>query len=242
MVIGPFVNASAVFAGSVLGAACGNWIPKRLRLALPLTFGLASMGMGVPMITKMHFLPAVILALLTGSIIGELIYLEDGIKKAGSAARNLVERLLPQKKEVALSHSHKEFVEKFVTVLVLFCASSAGIFGSMNESMTGDSSILLTKSMLDFLTAAIFAAELGFAIALIALPLLIIQLALAMGATTILPLTSAMMIGDFSAVGGIIMLAMGMRICGIQVFPVANLLPGLFVAMPISALWIRLST
>jgi uncharacterized membrane protein YqgA involved in biofilm formation len=54
-------------------------------------------------------------------------------------------------------------------------------------------------------------------------------------------LTTPEMIADFKAVGGLIMLAIGMRISGIKNFPVANLLPALALAMPISALWVWLS-
>lgn len=238
MVIGPFVNGSAVVVGGLVGAFLGTRMPERLRSALPLTFGLASMGMGVALIVKLKFLPAVILALVLGSLIGELIYLEKGIGKVGAAARSLVDKIASSAGgEGAMSH--EEFLEKFVAILVLFCASGTGIFGSMNEGMTGDPSILFTKSILDLFTAAIFATGLGYAVATIAVPQLVIQLALALGAVVILPLTTPAMVADFSAVGGMVMLATGLRICGIKVFPVANMIPALFIAMPISAFWLH---
>ena len=53
----------------------------------------------------------------------------------------------------------------------------------------------------------------------------------------ILPLTTPDMMNDFSSVGGMIMLATGLRICGIKVFPVANMLPALFLVMPFSHYW-----
>jgi hypothetical protein len=48
------------------------------------------------------------------------------------------------------------------------------------------------------------------------------------------------MLADFSACGGVIMLATGLRICGIKIFPIVNMLPALILVMPISALWARL--
>jgi Uncharacterized membrane protein, possible Na+ channel or pump len=103
--------------------------------------------------------------------------------------------------------------------------------------MTGDASILIAKAFLDFFTATIFACTLGIAVSAIAVPMLVIQIALAMSASLLLPLTTPMMMADFTAVGGMLLLATGLRICGIKMFAVVNMLPALILAMPISALW-----
>lgn len=126
-----------------------------------------------------------------------------------------------------------------VALTVLFCASGTGIFDAIHEGMTGDPSILLAKSVLDFLTAAIFATTLGFAVAAICIPQLAVLLALATGATYLAPLTTPLMNDNFAAVGGVLMLATGFRICGIVKFPVGNMLPALVLAMPMPTIWLR---
>jgi uncharacterized membrane protein YqgA involved in biofilm formation len=110
----------------------------------------------------------------------------------------------------------------------------------MHEGMTGDPSILYIKTVLDLFTAGIFATMLGFAVMTIGLPLIVIQVALAMLATMILPLLSADMMADFSCAGGLLMVATGLRICNIKMFPVANMLPALVLVMPFSWLWAHL--
>ena len=77
--------------------------------------------------------------------------------------------------------------------------------------------------------------------AAICVPMLLIQLALATCATLILPLTTPAMMADFTAVGGLLLLATGLRICGIKMFAVVNMLPALLLAMPLSALWTHFS-
>jgi uncharacterized membrane protein YqgA involved in biofilm formation len=129
------------------------------------------------------------------------------------------------------------FIQSYVAIIVLFCASGTGIFGAMREGMTGDASILIAKAFLDFFTATIFACTLGFAVSAICVPMLLIQLTLAACASLIMPLTTPMMMADFSAVGGMLLLATGLRICGIKMFAVVNMLPALLLAMPISAAW-----
>ncbi|MCB4771924.1 DUF554 domain-containing protein [Ancylobacter sp. Lp-2] len=233
--IGPIVNSCCILLGGVAGAAFGRFIPERVRFALPMTLGAAAMAMGVVLLAGVAHLPAVVLALLAGAIIGELINIERHLGSLGHALHRLIGRFSRKPS----STPHEAFIDQFVAILVLFCASGTGVFGAMHEGMTGDPSILLAKSALDLVSAIIFATSLGYAVALIAVPQLLIQLALAFGAVFIMPMTDKLMNADFSAVGGIIVFVTGFRICGIKSFPVANMLPALVLVMPVSALWAR---
>lgn len=234
--LGPLVNGAAIALGGVLGSVLGHCLPSHVKEKLLLTGGLASAGIGVALMNKVSSLPAVALALLLGSLIGELLFLERGLERAVGWCQQRIEQAWPSERE---SPQAENFVAKFVTVLVLFSSSSMGIFGAMREGMTGDASILLAKAVLDLFAAILFAAELGSAVALVALPQISIQAVLYFAATLLLPLISPSMLGDFSACGGIIMLATGLRICGIKMFPIVNMLPALFLTMPCSALWSR---
>lgn len=237
MIIGPYINGAAVFFGGIVGALLSARLPERIRTSMPLIFGAASMCMGVVLVVKVAHMPVMVLSVILGALLGELVYLEKGIGKLGAKARGLVERVVSS--EPGDEESQQQFLQSYVAIIVLFCASGTGIFGSMHEGMTGDTSVLIAKSFLDLFTSAIFAATLGFAVAIVAIPQLIIQLLLAYGAVFILPLTTPAMQADFSAVGGVLMFATGFRICGIKSFPVANMLPALVLAMPISSLWVR---
>lgn len=232
--LGPWVNSGALVLGGVVGALSGRRLPERVREALPLTCGMISVAIGVTLTNKVHALPAVALAMLVGAFIGELMRLERGLELALTWAQARVEKSFPSEQD---NPRVPGFVRKFVTILVLFCASGMGIFGSMHEGMTGEANVLLAKSVLDLFTAAIFAAELGFPVVLIALPQIAIQGLLFACAGLLLPLTTPTMLADFSACGGVIMLATGLRICGIKIFPIVNMLPALMLIMPASALW-----
>lgn len=124
-----------------------------------------------------------------------------------------------------------------VTALVLFCASGTGIYGAIVAGMTGDHSILLAKSILDFATALIFACTLGIVVSLIALPQFLIFMALYLLAGMIYPLCTPAMINDFKACGGILLLATGFRMIRVKEFPVADMIPAMAMAMPVSYLW-----
>jgi len=235
MIIGPFVNGGAVILGGVAGATMGGRIPERVRTTLPLIFGCASMGLGIALIVKVKNLPPEMLAIVLGTIIGELCLVESRIQRLAGKVRGLLARFLPEPNGAA---SNDEFLDKFVAVMVLFCASGTGVFGALNEGMTGDPTMLMAKAILDLFTGAIFAITLGVSVATLAVPQFAIQIVLLLAATLILPLTTPAMIADFSACGGLIMLATGLRICGIKAFPIANMLPALFIIMPLSAWWL----
>ena len=171
-----------------------------------------------------------VLSTLFGAVIRDFCYLEKGINTAVAKAQQLF-----TKSDV--NATHESFIQSYVAIIVLFCASGTGIFGAIHEGMTGDPNILIAKSFLDFFTAIIFACSLGIAVSAIFIPMLAIQLTLATCAALILPLTTPAMMADFSAVGGLLLLATGLRICGIKMFAVVNMLPALLLAMPLSAAW-----
>lgn len=103
--------------------------------------------------------------------------------------------------------------------------------------MTGNHTILFAKSILDFFTAGIFATTLGYLVAMITIPQVLVLITLFLSASFIMPMTTPAMLADFTALGGMIMFATGFRISGIKAFPIANMLPGFIFVMPISYLW-----
>ncbi len=133
----------------------------------------------------------------------------------------------------------EEFKNTLVTIIVLFCASSTGIYGSIVSGMTGDHTILIAKSILDLFTAMIFACSLGAVVCLIAVPQFILFMVMFLCAELILPLTTPEMINDFKAVGGFIMIATGFRILKLRLFPTADMIPTMLLVMPVSWAWVN---
>ena len=127
------------------------------------------------------------------------------------------------------------------TVIVLFCFSGTGWYGALYEGMTGDGSILITKAILDGVTACIFGALLGKIVPWLAAPQLGIMLALFFLSTLVSPCITPAMNADFSAMGGIITLAAGLRMTRIKTdIRIINLLPSLPLVFLFSALWAAL--
>jgi len=231
MPVGVLCNVAAVAVGGLLGTSLGKALSAELREKLNLVFGISSMGIGVVSITQMKHMPAVVLALILGTIFGTLIHLNTLFTRGGLAMQRGISRVMSGAAKTAGNES------LLVTAIVLFCVSGTGIYGSIVEGMEGDHSILLAKSILDLFTAMIFACNLGPVTSCIALPQAAVFLALFFGAKQLFPLTTPDMVADFKACGGLIMLATGFRIAGIREFPIADMIPAMLLVWPLSALW-----
>lgn len=235
MPVGIFVCSGSLLVGAIFGASLNRFIPEHLKKTLPLIAGLISISMGVFFLNKLVNLPPIALAVIVGTIIGCLAHIEKHIENAGVKLRGPIEKIFPTKGDAGINA--EDFTNQFIAVLILFCASGTGIFGALTEGMTGDATILFTKSILDFFTAAIFASALGYIIAVIFVPQLIVFVILFFAASFIMTMINPSMVADFTACGGIIMLATGFRLCGIRAFPTANMLPSIILVMPFSAVW-----
>lgn len=233
MPVGIIIDSFAIISGGVLGALIANWISDDLKYKLNLVFGLCAFAMGIKTIPFMENMPAVILALIVGTIIGVLFHFELLV----SGGASLINRGFSKIIKTSSSVSTDEYMETFLTLIVLFCCSGTGIYGSIVSGMTGDHSILIAKSVLDFFTAVIFACSLGPAVSFVAIPQFIIFYALFILAGVIYPHTTPAMIADFSACGGILLFAIGFRMIKVKMFPASEMIPALILVMPASWLW-----
>lgn len=233
MPIGILVNALAIFAGGLIGMKLGPQFSEHFKANLNTTFGACAMAMGISSIVLMKNLPAVILAVILGTIFGLAIHLGDRI----SAGAMVMQKGIAKLTRAGTESQGEDYQSVLITCIVLFCASGSGIYGSLVSGMTGDHSILLAKTVLDLPTAMIFSCTLGLTTAFVAIPQCIIFLLLFGLAGLIIPFCSEAMIADFKACGGILLLATGFRMIKVKEFPVAEMIPAMVLVMPISYLW-----
>lgn len=239
MPTGVIINALSVVFGGLLGGLVGNKLSEDFKTQINMIFGVCSMGMGISSIVLMKYMPAVIFAIVIGTGIGLALHPGDWINKGCALMQRSMEKIVPNDHS---SLSHEDYLATLLTVIVLFCASGTGIYGSLDAGMTGDSTILISKSILDFFTAAIFACNLGYVVSLVAIPQFIIFCCLFFLSAFIVPLTTPDMIAVFKACGGFLMLATGFRMVKLKMFPIADMIPAMIpmiLVMPLSWFWVN---
>ena len=171
MPIGVIFNSLCIIIGGIIGVILGPKLKDDFKDNLTMIFGCCAMAMGISSIVLIENLPAVILSIIIGTIIGMTIRLGHWINKGGAAMQGFISRFI---KTNNTAMSETEFTNTLITIIVLACASGTGIYGSIVAGMSGEHSILITKSILDFFTFIIFATTLGPVTITIAIPQFII--------------------------------------------------------------------
>ena len=230
MPIGIIFNCIAVALGGILGSVAGNCLQEDFKEKMNWIFGCCAMTMGISSIVLMVNMPAVILSVVVGTMIGLAVHLGELIEGGIFRIQAFISK----------ESTDAEYAAQILTVSVLFCASGTGIYGSMVSGMNGDHSILIAKAILDLFTAMIFSCTLGKMVSLIAIPQFVVMMIIFALGRVIGPHISEAMVGDFKAVGGVLLLATGFRMIRIRMFPTADMIPAMILAMPVSYLWMTL--
>jgi uncharacterized membrane protein YqgA involved in biofilm formation len=157
-------------------------------------------------------------SLIVGGIIGELLGIERWFDRAGEALKERFGR------------GQARFTEGFVVASLVFCVGPLTIVGSIRDGLTGDYQLLAIKSALDGFAALAFASALGWGVGFSVVTILLFQGTLSLSASAIAGAFSPAMIAVMSAVGGTLILAIGLRLLELRRIRVGNLLPALILA------------
>ena len=233
--IGTLLNVLTIIAGSVIGIFIGEKLRDKTRSLITDVLGMVTMlgaaAAIIPlfqerytsMIPKGWSTMPVLIALLLGGILGSALKLEDRVQNLGEHLRR------------KFKAKEGSFVEGFLDASLLFAIGPLAILGSISDGMGNGIDQLTLKSVLDGFASMAFASSLGWGVAASAIPVGIYQ-----GAWTLIGLFLGNIMADYQVdamtiTGGILLLAIGMRLLKIKNIPVGNLLPALFLA-PVLAL------
>ena len=231
--IAVLVNTSTVLLGSAIGLIFRNKINEKFTKAVISALALVTILIGLSSALDTANILCVIICMAIGTIVGELIRIDDGIEGAGDFIKS---KLLKEKK------SESRFTEGFITACIVFCVGSMTIMGSFESGINGNHSIIYAKSALDFVSSMMFSAAMGLGVPFAAVFVLIFQGTLTLLAGVLSPFLSGAVVTEMSAVGGTILVGMGINMLELSPvrIKVANMLPAVFLPIayvPLSS-WI----
>ena len=131
---------------------------------------------------------------------------------------------------VIVQHMPEKFTEAFVASSLLFCVGSMAILGAIEEGMGEFPRLFVTKSLMDGMASAAMAASMGPGIVFSALPVLLYQGGMTFLAGTVQTVMTPAVIDEVSAVGGLLLLGIGLSILEIKRVKAVNMLPALLLA------------
>ena len=216
-----FVNMGTVLLGSAIGILFRNRIKENIITTVISALALVTVLIGITSAIETADILCVIICMALGTLLGELIRIDDGIEGAGDHI----------KKKLFKGKSSGRFTEGFITACIVFCVGSMTIMGSFEAGINGDNSIIYAKSALDFVSSLMFAAAMGLGVPFSVLFILVFQGGLTLLAGVISPYLSPEVVTEMSAVGGVILIGMGINMLELSPkrIKVANMLPAVFL-------------
>ena len=167
----------------------------------------------------------IIISMVLGTVLGELVDLDRGINTLGDKIQGL------------MKGRGGNVAQGFVSASLLFCVGSMAIVGALNSGILGDHSIQITKGVIDFVAAIIFASAMGVGVIFSSVLVLVYQGLISLLASYVAPYLNGDVITCMTAVGSLVIIALGLNLLGITKFKVMNFVPAIFLPILIIPIW-----
>ncbi|MCP4670578.1 MAG: DUF554 domain-containing protein [Desulfobacula sp.] len=217
--LGTIVNCLTIIAGSVVGIGFRNKIPEKYNQTVMQAIGLAVILVGIKGALGCDELLIIIISLAIGSLIGEMIDIENYLEQLGKFF------------ETKLSKSANGFAAGFVTASLIYCVGSMAIVGALESGLTGNHDTLFAKAALDGIVSILLSSSLGIGVLFSAVPVLVYQGSITLLAGVIKPLLTPAVISQMSAIGGLLIVGIGLNMIRDKKLKVGNMLPAIFIPL-----------
>jgi len=227
--LGTIVNATAIIVGSGIGFVIKASLPNKLKETVMQAIGLSVLFIGISGTLQGIFkivngktierqdIMLMIFSLVIGGIIGEIIQIEDKLNN------------FAQKLQSKFSTENSTFAKGFITATLVYCVGAMAIVGSLEDGLLHNPSTLFAKSILDGVTAIIFASTLGIGVGFSSISVFVYQGTITLLASFIKPVFTDMVIIQTSLVGSVLIFGIGLNLLDIKKIKVGNLLPSIFI-------------
>jgi uncharacterized membrane protein YqgA involved in biofilm formation len=220
--LGPIVNAVVVLVCALTGCFLVRGIPSRFEEILKTAIGVSIIFVGIKGAFDNQRTLLLIMSMVAGSMIGELINIDGFMNRLGRWAES----------RLGMGDGKgRSFAKGFVSASILYCTGSMAIVGSMQSGLMGNHEILYAKSILDGSTALVFGASMGIGVVFSAIPVLLYQSFIALAAMAVRDLLTDDIIREMSAVGSLLIAAIGFNFLGVKEIKVANFIPAIFIPL-----------
>lgn len=219
--LGTMVNTGAIIAGGMIGATVGATIKEKYKHTIMQGIGLAVLIIGLSKALKGENTLLIIISLVMGGIIGETIDIEEKLDRFGKWVQGLLHR----------DGKTSTFSEGFVIASLVYCVGSMAIVGAIEDGIMHNPDTLYAKSILDGVSAIIFASTLGFGVMFSCVSVFFYQGMITILASYLQPVLMDWVVIEMSAVGGILIIGIGLNLLEIKKIKVGNLLPSIFIPL-----------
>lgn len=215
---GTLINMATVAAGTTLGMALKQKMPRRMADAVLQGLGIFTCFLGLSMAMKTQNVLVVLFSIVLGTVAGTGLDIEGRLER-GTA------RL-----EARFAREGTGMAAGFLAASLLYCVGPMSIIGSIEDGLAGNYQILLTKAIMDGVSSIVFGATMGVGVALSAVSIFVYQGAITLAAASVKSVLTDAAIAEMTAVGGLLIVGIGMNMLGIKKVRVADMLPAILLA------------
>ncbi len=221
--LGTIANSVAIVVGAVFGLFFKRGLPEKFQKTMMEAIGLCVVVIGVQMALKAENIVLIICSLAAGCVIGEALGVEDAINKLSA--------VIGKRVSGGDASAAGAIADGFFNASILFCSGAMGVVGSVQDGLTGDHTTLFAKATLDGIISLVMAANMGIGVALSGISVAIYQGIITLLAGFIGPYATPAVLNGITAIGGIMIMAIGTNMLKITSIRVGNTLPGIIVVV-----------
>lgn len=218
--LGVLVNAIVVVIGALIGIVLKRGISEKISDAIMKGLSLCVMYIGWSGTMECQNTLILIISMVIGAIIGEAIDID---KAVNSFAKSLEEKFFKK------SGGKVSFAKGFVSATLLFCVGAMAVVGSIQSGLEANHETLFAKSLMDFIASIILASTMGIGVAAAAIPVLLYQGVIALGASFLSGVLTDVVVAQMTAVGSLLIFGLGANMAGVSNFKIMNYLPAVFI-------------
>lgn len=218
--LGTIVNTLAVICGCVVGLLVKGGIPEKVSNTVMNGIALCVIYIGISGSLEGGNILITIMSMAIGSVIGELIDLDKHLNQLG----RYLEMKFSKKSDIDIS-----IAQGFISASLLFCVGAMAVVGSLESGLRGNHSILFAKSILDGISSIIFTASMGIGVIFSSIAVFLYQGIITIGASYLSAILSNDVVSSMTAVGSLLIMALGLNMIKACNIKVANLLPTMFI-------------
>jgi hypothetical protein len=216
--LGTLVNAVAIIVGSLTGYFFKNFIPDRFSDSIMKSISLAIVLIGVKMALTTENIILVICSMVIGTLLGEIVDIESKLEGAGDMLQKKIS-------------SDSNLSQGFVTSSLMYCVGSMAIIGAIEGGLLGKHDVLFAKSFLDGIISIALTASLGIGVIFSSVAVFLYQGSIVLLAGSLKGVLTDIVINEMTAVGGLLIMGLGINVFIRDRLKVGNMIPALFIPL-----------
>lgn len=217
--MGVIINVIAIVIGTMIGLFLKRGMSEKMSSHIMQGLALITFIIGLKGALVDQDMILLIVSISLGGYLGEMMQLEENIRKFAEWVQD----------KLSKEGAQNQLAEGFVSAVLIFCVGAMAVMGSLEAGLRNNHGILITKALIDGFASIILTTTKGAGVMLSALAILLYEGGIMILAQFVAPYLSESIVYAMSAVGSLLLVALGLNLLELTKIKVMNFLPAMFL-------------